>query len=347
MAISAKAREILNRPDLIEKRDQWFQRLQNVFDATPDDWGRQHTFCVNGIVGQGNVDQYTEPERWVEECLEDLANQYDVLENDVYFRPLCLECSHYAVHYVDKMFGANVRIVGRFWNSDYIQTPIGKLEMPDLDKDPTWNLTKRVMQAFLDADVSVPLFGLPTIASALNIGVNLYGQNILFEMMDDPENARRDFATINQLLCELHNRCRSILPERQLQPVVSPNRTQPPGYGQLCGCTTQLVSPELYRDMIAPLDDQLLSVYPHGGMIHLCGAHTQHIPAFRAMKSLKAIQVNDRAAADLQAYFEGLREDQIIYLSPCPEMPVEKAMEITHGHRLVLEMNLEKPVLKR
>jgi hypothetical protein len=58
--------------------------------------------------------------------------------------------------------------------------------------------------------------------------------------------------------------------------------------------------------------------------------------AFRNMKSLKAIQVNDRAAGDLRAYYEGLREDQLIYLVPCKGMTIEKALAITGGKRLVV-----------
>jgi hypothetical protein len=92
----------------------------------------------------------------------------------------------------------------------------------------------------------------------------------------------------------------------------------------------------MYRDFVAPLDDELLSMYPHGGMIHLCGAHTQHIPTWRAMKSLRAIQVNDRATEDLEVYFNKLRDDQVIYLNPCPAMTARRALEITGGRRLVL-----------
>jgi hypothetical protein len=74
-------------------------------------------------------------------------------------------------------------------------------------------------------------------------------------------------------------------------------------------------------------------------MIHLCGSHAQHLPVFRNMKSLHAVQVNDRAAEDLQLYFDGLREDQVIYLNPCAGMTIDKAMEITGGRRLVLCTN--------
>ena len=48
------------------------------------------------------------------------------------------------------------------------------------------------------------MFGLPTIASALNIALNLYGQEILLEMLADPDNARKDLETINRTLVRVH-----------------------------------------------------------------------------------------------------------------------------------------------
>ena len=103
MAISNKAREILNRPDLIAKRDLWFERMQNVFDSAQSPWNDQYALGVNGICGVGKHDPYTEPELWVEDCLENIAERYEVLENETYFRPLCVEYGIYGVHYIDKM----------------------------------------------------------------------------------------------------------------------------------------------------------------------------------------------------------------------------------------------------
>jgi hypothetical protein len=123
-------------------------------------------------------------------------------------------------------------------------------------------------------------------------------------------------------------------------------RTQPSGYGQLCGCTTHLLSSELYRDFVAPLDDALLAVYPQGGMIHLCGTHAQHITTWNEMRSLCAIQVNDRAAEDLEIYIEELRDDIVLYVNPCPRMPVERIVEITGGRRTVIVHDLEGSLLK-
>lgn len=340
MAISEFAHRVLNDPERIRKRDIWFNRMSNIFNGAPDEWNQSHIFGVNGIVGTSAYDPYTEPELWMEDCLEDLARRAEALDNETYFRPLCVEFSVYGVHYIDKILGAPVFFQDGQWYNRYLPTPIGELEYPDLDNDPVWQITKRAVKAFLNADVALPLFGLPTIASTLNIAVNLYGEEILVEFLDEPDSAHKDLQTINRLLCDLHRYFRNTIPAQQLQPVISWNRTQPPGYGQLCGCTTQLLSPGIYEEMVAPLDNELLSVYPNGGMIHLCGSHTQHMEVFRNMDALKAIQVNDRAAQDLGAYFNGLRDDQVIYLNPCDEMTIEQAIAITGGKRLVIAADL-------
>ncbi len=54
------------------------------------------------------------------------------------------------------------------------------------------------------------------------------------------------------------------------------------------------------------------------------------------MKPLRAVQLNDRAAEDLEVYWNGLRPDQLFYVNPCPGMPVERIMKITGGRRLVI-----------
>jgi hypothetical protein len=173
--------------------------------------------------------------------------------------------------------------------------------------------------------------------------VNLYGQELLLALRTDPEAARRDLGVINDVLVSIHRWYLSVLNPAQLQPIVADFRTQPRGRGQLCGCTCHLVSGADYRDFIAPLDRSLLAAYPRGGMIHLCGSHTQHIPAWREMKELAALQMNDRAAHDLESYFSGTRPDQILYVNPCEGMPVRRILEITGGRRTVIVAQPEDP----
>jgi hypothetical protein len=222
---------------------------------------------------------------------------------------------------------------------------VGSLEPPDLsgrasgrglEALPAWRVMREFTQAFLERDVPSVIFGLPTIASVLNIAVNLYGDRILLAMLTEPDAVRHDLKVIGDLLCAIHGWYLDYLPAEQMQCILPNGRCQPPGYGQLCGCTTQLISGATYREFVAPLDDQLLSTYPHGGMIHLCGTHTQHIPVWNEMRSLRALQLNDRAAEDLAIYYRQVREDVVFYVNPCEGMPVERIVEITGGQRAVI-----------
>jgi len=346
MVISRQAHKILNDPERIMHRNLWFKRLEHLFDNEPDAYLQQNVFAVDGILGI-SYDRdliYTDPEAWVVESLENLAENIDLARSDLMFKPACMESALFGVHFTDKIFGADVFFQDDQWYNRPLPISIGSLLYPDLEENPVWTLAKRVALAFVEQDVCLPLFGLPTIASALNIGVNLFNEEILAAMLSDPEAAAHDLAVINRLLCDMHTWYRRHIPVMQLQPVISWNRTQPPGYGQLCGCTTQLVSSGLYRAMVSALDDALLAVYPNGGMIHLCGAHTHLISVFRDMPHLRAIQINDRAAADIKKYFEGLRSDQVIYLNPCEEMSIEEGVAITGGKRLVIAQTIGAPI---
>lgn len=341
--LSAEAHAYLNDKSLIAERDMWFGRMSALFDGAENEYNSRKVFTLHGIVPRpkDNAYLYTDPEDWVIDCLELMLMSKGSQPEG--FTPVCVEYPPYGVHYIDKMLGANVYHHAGQWNADYLKTPIGALEMPDLDKDETWQLSKRAVQAFLDADVKLPLFGLPTLSSALNILLNLYGQEALIAMYEDEDAVRHDLDVINTLIRTLHRWYINNIPKEQLQPVISWARTQPPGYGQLCGCTTQLIGTSLYREFIAELDNDLLGEYEHGGMIHLCGAHTQHMETFRNMKNLRSLQLNDRAAEDLALYLEGLRDDQILYVNPCPGMPVEKIMEISGGERIVLVKSCPSP----
>lgn len=327
------AKSMLRDPGLVTARDDWFARLESVFrgETQPD------PFYLNGVYGSGSVNHLDDPALWTAQAVESLAERADALCDTRVFRPLVVEYACFGVHFVDRILGADVYDLDGAgnWQVRCLATPIGELHYPDLGRSETWRLARSAAEAFLDADVTVPLFALPTIASSLNIALNLYGGDLLVAMHNDPDAARRDLRVINDLLRALHRWYIERIPPRQLQCVIGAHRTQPPGFGQICGCSTQLLSPELYRDFIAPLDAELLSVYPNGGMIHLCGGHTQPIPVWREMKALRSIQVNDRAAGDLETYFHELREDQVIYINPCPEMPLERALEITAGRRAV------------
>jgi hypothetical protein len=58
----------------------------------------------------------------------------------------------------------------------------------------------------------------------------------------------------------------------------------------------------------------------------------------------QAVQLNDRATEDLPLYFAGLRADQILYIAPTVDTPIERVVEITRGQRLVLQAALAESI---
>jgi len=324
-------RDILNDEELIAHREEWFGKLNNLFLG-----GYPDKLHLSGFRVNGNCSIFEEPEKWMEEALTSLAGCVQGTVSDSWFIPAVIWPDIYGVHFVDKIFGADVFNLRGQWQCNYIRNEVGELAKPDLETNETWLLAKRHAQAFLDADVRFPIFSTPIIASVLNIAINLYGEEILVAMLADPEAAEHDFRVIHEVLMKLHTWYREHIPDGQLQMTLASNRTQPRGHGQICGCSTHLVSAELYERFIMPLDNELLGLYPGGGMIHLCGGHTHLIPLFAQMENLKTVQLNDRASEELEHYVKGLREDQVIYLNLCAGMPEERALEIAGKKRMVI-----------
>ena len=331
----------LSDPKLLAARERHFARLENLFAGRP----LAHAFVLNGIQGGSETNVLDDPAKWAAEALESLVPNAEKLLDENVFRPLILESWIYGVHFIDHLLGGRVYFSESQWWCDFLKTPVGSLQPPDLDKFDAWRKARELARACVELDAAVPLISSQVLSSPLNIIVNLYGEEVLAAMLDDEPAVRRDLRVITDLILALHRWYTANVPADRYQPICVNGRCQPRGYGQICGCTTHLISAGMYRDLVAPLDDEVLGLYPHGGMIHLCGDHTRHIPVWRELKSFRAFQINDRAAEDLEIYFKELREDQIIYLNPTPTMTVDRAMKITGGRRIVIVADVENKLV--
>ncbi len=323
---------VLSDRCVVDRLDQGLARLTDLYagrrPATP--------FTLYGACFPVHPTDGDAPCDWVARALAEAADHATTAVDDGVFRPLTVEFGPRGVHFVDALFGApTFQRLGQWWSRS-LATPVGGLTFPQLESDEMWRTTREAALAFVRHGAAGVLFGSATLSSALNVAVNLYGERFLVALATDPVAACRDLATINALLRKLHRWYRDHVPLAQMQGVVAAHRCQPSGFGQLCGCSTQLLSAEMYRDFIAPLDAGLLGDYPGGGMVHLCGGHRQHISTWREMPALRAVQLNDQAANDFEQYYHGLREDQLVYLNPTSAMTAARAARISDGRRLVI-----------
>lgn len=338
--------DILNDAGLLKIRDGWFHRLSQLFDGVHG----EQVFILSGVGCGGERDMYAAPEKWMAEALDDLASKAESLRDTAVFRPLCVNPWPYGVHFVDTLFGARTYELDgekNNWQAEYLRIPVGQLEDPGIEAHPSFKLAQRLAAAFVEVGVSVPVFAPPVLSSPLNIALNLFGQEFLVAMLNEPDKARSDLRVITDTIKRLHVWFQRNIPFHQLQMIAATGRSQPPGHGQICGCSAQLISAGQYDEFIAPLDQEILALYPGGGLIHLCGSYAQHIPTWKAMAALRAVQLNDRAAADAALFFAGLRPDQILYVNPCAAMPVSGIMEITGGRRTVIVADIKEPLQVR
>jgi hypothetical protein len=257
---------------------------------------------------------------------------------------LVIELDALGVHYIDALFGANVYFhAGQVW-SDPLPLDLADLTAPDLTAHRVYQQSLHLAHLAVQASKGRLLIANPVLSCPINIGINLFGERLLEALIARPDAARHALRIIAGVILACRHAFIGVIPAMQLRNIVATSRYAPEGFGQIDGCATQLVSAHQYADFFTSLDAEILAATPCGGMIHLCGAHAQHIPVWSRIELLRSVQLNDRAAEDLALYFRGLRSDQFLYVWPTETMTVERILEITRGQRLILQTPIERPI---
>jgi hypothetical protein len=292
----------------------------------------------HGLAGTNEIDMLAQPGAWLREVLADMAeNGPAAALNPVTYRPLVIDMDAWGVHFIDALFGARVFFhAGQVWNEE-LRLDLADLQAPDLQASRLMQQALRLACLAVDASGGKLLVAMPVLSCAINVGINLFGERLLEAMASRPEVSRRALAIVNDTIRQALRMFAQVIPPEVRRCSVSEDRYMPPGFGFIDGCATQLISARHYREVIMPLDRAVLAESPNGGMIHLCGAHAHLIPAFASMPELRAVQINDRAVEDLAAFHSGLRQDQILYVSPSLAWPVERILEATRGKRVILQ----------
>ena len=287
-------------------------------------FGRNH-----GLAGINDIDMLKQPDEWLDDVLKDMAKYAHESADMITFKPLTIEIDPLGVHYIDALFGANVYIHSQQTWSDQLDIDLDDLQMPDLSNKQVFQESLELTRKAVEVTQGKIFLTTPVLSCAINIGINLFGERLLVALALQPESAKRALRIINDTIISCTKAFFEIIPDNIRRNSVACNRFAPNGFGQIDGCATQLVSAKQYSEFFAELDDEILGVSANGGMMHLCGTHAQHILAFRNMKNLRSIQINDRAAEDLVLYFNGLRDDQIIYVAPTNLLSLKRILKIT------------------
>ncbi len=337
---------ILRDPEYVALRDKHFARMEDVF-ANRDEV--EECFVLYGETKSIEVEPLSDDDiqAKIELALDDLAGRVECLRDPKVFRPVILEIGLCGVHFLDRMFHKHVLDEGKVWQNMRLKTPIGQLQPVDLATDPLWAQARQCAERAVAMNTTVPLMTPPCLSSPLNVILNLYGADVYFAMLEDPAAVRHDLAAIHELVLTTRKWFIDLVPHMQYQGAAAIVRAQPPGYGQIDGCSTQMISPELYDEMIAPLDAEILGQYPNGGQIHLCGAHTQHCPTWAKMPQVRSVQLCAGPNLEVDVYFNELRDDQMIYIGPTKDLSMDRILDVTGGQRIILADNIPQPLPRK
>ena len=318
------------------------ESLPTVLAVAGPTFGHSH-----GLAGTNEIDMLEEPEAWLDDVLDDMAAQAGLLADRGTFRPAGVELDAVGVHFVDAVLGAHVYFHGDQVWADKLDEDLADLELPDLGSNAF--LEKALTLARLAVSASRGRFFVttPVLSCPINIAINLFGQRILEALLTRPDDARHALRVIADTIVGCWRAFMAVIPSEIRRTTVVKNRYQPANYGFIDGCAVQLVSAQVYRRFFSELDREILAVAPEGGQIHLCGACAQHIPTWREMPELRCVQLNDRAADDLQLYYNGLRRDQVIYVGPTEAMSLARIIGISGGSRVVIQQQLDEPIRVR
>lgn len=301
----------------------------------------------HGLAGRNSIDMLADPDAWLADVFDAMADYADTFADPVTFRPMIVELDPLGVHFVDAVLGADVGLVGTQYWSEQLPYDLDELQPPDLGRSPVLQAAVRLCEKAVAAawrgggDIFVAT---PVLSCGINIAINVFGERFLEALIDRPASARHVLRVINDVIAGCTRAIQAAIPAALRRNSVAENRFAPAGIGQVDGCATQLVSKRVYDSLFRDLDAEVLRLSPGGGLMHLCGTHAQHIPTWSAMSELRAIQLNDRATDDLPLYLAGLRVDQLLYVAPTANTPIERIIEITRGRRLVLQVALAEPI---
>jgi len=97
--VKGEALQVLTDPELVAARRGWEERLDDT-SASP--------VYLKGMHRRAGSDTPEDAEGRMQEALETLAKHVDKLRDKEVFRPLSVDSGLYGVHFVDKIFGADV-----------------------------------------------------------------------------------------------------------------------------------------------------------------------------------------------------------------------------------------------
>ncbi len=285
-------------------------------------------------------------EKWLENQLRAVReNVEETLDGVSLYYPIIEMFSLYGTHYIDKLLGGDVSWTGeQFWSKE-LSCEVSELQPPNLKNSALLKETVELAIWIKEKTDGKFLISMPDVGCPLNVAINLFGEKFLLEIAINPESAKRVLMIIADATRMVYEALIDAVGQKTIRCHNAFYVYTPYDYAGLSICATQMISPDNFSDIVADADDTSVPGVYKGMIQHLCGRSGQHVPEIAKRQRIKGVQLNDAAADQFEMYHKGLREDQVFYIWPTENMPLEKVLSITGGRRLVIiGQNINKKI---
>lgn len=273
-------------------------------------------------------------ERWLDNQLRAVkANVEEALASSSLFYPIIEMFSLYGTHYMDILFGGEVRWKdGQFWSQE-VDYSVSEIAPTDLSRSSLIEETVELAKWIKERTGGRFLIAMPDAGCPLNIAINLFGERFLMELALAPQNAKRALG----IIADATRRVYEVLIEAVGQETLRCHNAYyvytPHDYAGLSICATQLISAEHFSTCVADADDAAVPSVYKGMIQHICGRSAQHIGELSRRQRVKGVQVGPE---DFETYFKGLRADQVVYVDLTERMSLDEIMELSRGERTIV-----------
>ena len=141
-----------------------------------------------------------------------------------------------------------------------------------------------------------------------NIAHQLAGDQIFFDIFDKPEFVGELLDAVSDFIIAAIPPMKEAIGEESDKFYLQGTCT--PGAGRICNCSTDMISPDFYEEMVLERDNRVFEAIG-GGMMHNCASNIKSLAYANSIKNLKCVEIAFNYA-DLFEVADVVREDIVL-----------------------------------
>ena len=295
-------REIKNLIETIEKKKrinpQGENRIADVLENKEVDYLPLIFWKPQNISVPGSTydmeEQFYDKEKMLYGHLEEIAG----CAQNAFDAPLCLR-PNFGTIFIPTMFGLKYKVpkdTFAWLTSHLSKDEIKKFEFPNLDEIDILKKAIEYIRFFKEELPEWIHVYLPDTLGPFEIAHAVYGDNIFYDLYDDPEFIHHLLKLCTSMYIQVTEKLKEVVEEERTicyhGHALSRGIYMRSGGTRISEDSATLVSPKHIDEFIIPYDREVLKAFG-GGFVHYCGKHDYLLESFLKLDEVRAVHLGN------------------------------------------------------